>query len=127
NIPCNPSPHQAYVANTSTGNQGWQGELGAVFTVNNPAGIIVNQLGAFDHQGNGITGTQSGGIRVAIFNKNTHAIVPGLDAIIIGGADSYAGNHRMKNITPVNLSQGDYVVVAKGYYAGELDGNAGVG
>lgn len=38
------------------------------FTVNDPNGIVVKQLGAFDHQGNG-TGTQSDGVRVAIFNK----------------------------------------------------------
>ncbi|MEJ7675913.1 MAG: hypothetical protein WKF59_25240 [Chitinophagaceae bacterium] len=34
---------------------------------NDANGIIVDLPGAFDHQGNGITGTQSGGIRVAIF------------------------------------------------------------
>ncbi len=89
--------HQAYIATTTTGNQNFGGELGLEFKVNNAAGIIINQLGAFDHQANGITGTQSGGIRVAIFNKTTKTIVPGLDAIIIGSADSYSGNHRMKN------------------------------
>src|SRR5207302_7626123 len=52
---------------------------------------------------------------------------PGLDAIITGNADDYAGNHRMKNITPVNLMPGDYVVVAKGYNASELNGNSGIG
>jgi hypothetical protein len=95
------------------------------FKVNRASGIVVKQLGAFDHQGNGITGTQSGGIRVAVFNKATQSIVPGLDAIIIGNADRYTGNHRMKDITPVTLMPGDYVIVSKGYNAAELNGNSG--
>jgi parallel beta-helix repeat protein len=112
--------HQAYIAPITTGNDSWQGELGMEFRVNNSSGILIKQLGAFDHQGNGITGTQSGGVRVAIYNKATRTIVPGLDAVIIGNADAYMGNHRMKNITPVTLLPGNYVVVAKGYHAGEL-------
>src|ERR1051325_856538 len=105
------------------GNQDFFGELGLEFRVNAPAGIIIKQLGAFDHQGNGITATINGGIRVAVFNKATQTIVPGLDAIIIGNADHYTGNHRMKDITPVTLMPGNYAVVAKGYNANELNGN----
>jgi hypothetical protein len=117
------SNHQAYSSPLTTGNQGWQGEMGMEFSVNNPAGIVVKQLGAFDHQGNGITGTQGGGVRVVVFNKATHTIVTGLDVIISGNADGYTGNYRMKNITPVTLLQGNYVIVAKGYNANELNGN----
>ena len=127
---CNSTPtstHQAYIATTTTGTQNFGGELGLEFKVNNASGITISQLGAFDHQGNGITGTQSGGIRVAIFNKATQTIVPGLDAIIIGNADSYSGNYRMKNITPVTIMPGDYLVVTKGYNANELNGNSGGG
>jgi hypothetical protein len=97
--------------------------LGLEFKVNNAAGITISQLGAFDHQGNGITGSLNGGVRVAIFNKVTRTIVPGLDATIIGNADAYSGNHRMKNISPVTLMPGDYVLVAKGYNSTELNGN----
>jgi hypothetical protein len=118
---------QAYIATTTTGVQNFGGELGMEFRVSNASGIVVNQLGAFDHQGNGITGTQSGGIRVAIFNQATKTIVPGLDAIIIGNADAYSGNHRMKNVPAVTLMPGDYMIVAKGYNANELNGNSGVG
>jgi Secretion system C-terminal sorting domain len=95
------------------------------FIVNNPNGIIVKQLGAFDDNGNGIAGLQpGGGVRVAIFNRSTHTIVPGLDVTIVGNADHYTGNHRMKDITPVILPPGDYVIVAKGYHAGERNGNS---
>jgi Cadherin-like beta sandwich domain/Secretion system C-terminal sorting domain len=125
---CESSPAQAYTANTQTGNQSHKGELGLEFTVNNAAGIIIKQLGAFDDGGDGINGLQpGGGVRVAIFNKATHAIVPGLDVTVIGLADAYAGNHRMKNITPVSLPPGEYVIVAKGYYSGEKNGNVGLG
>ncbi len=123
------TPHQPFVANSSTGNQNFQGELGMDFRVNAASGIVINQLGAFDHQGNGITGTQPDGngnfgIRVAIFSKATQAIVPGLSAVIVGNGDSYSGNYRYKNIPAVNLPQGDYIVIAKGYNANELEGNS---
>jgi hypothetical protein len=121
------SNHVAYAASTSNGSQSFGGELGMEFTVNNPNGITVDQLGAFDHQGNGISGTQNGGVRVAIFNKATRTIVPGLDATIVGFADEFVSNHRMKNITSVTLLPGTYVVVAKGYNTTELNGNASLG
>ncbi len=139
NISCN-SPasgsggasHQAYVANSSTGNQVFQGELGMDFRVNAANGIVITQLGAFDHQGNGIIGTQPDGnggfgIRVAIFNKATQAIVPGLSTVITGGGDVYSGYYRYKNIPAVTLPKGDYIVIAKGYNAAELEGNSQVG
>jgi hypothetical protein len=119
--------YQAYKVGTSNGNQAYQGELGLEFKVNNA--IVVKQLGAFDHQANGITGTQGpnhNSIRVAIFNKTTLALVAGLDELINGNADEYTGNYRMKNVTPVTLPQGTYVIVAKGYNANELNGNRNV-
>ncbi|TDH18484.1 hypothetical protein EXU57_23075 [Segetibacter sp. 3557_3] len=119
--------HQAYIAGTNSGNQDFYGELGLEFTVNAADGIIINQLGAFDDQGNGISGTQNGGIRVAVFNKSTHLPVPGLDVIVSGNADSYRLNYRFKNITPVSLPQGTYVIVAKGYNLYEKNGNADYG
>jgi hypothetical protein len=124
--PASAGNFQAYNVGTSTGNQAWQGELGLEFKVNNPLGIIIKQLGAFDHQGNGITGTQGVGnnsVHVAIFNKATQTIVAGLDVFINGNADAYTGNHRMKDITPVTLSPGNYVLVAKGYSSIEQNGN----
>jgi hypothetical protein len=119
---------QAYNVGTSTGNQGWQGELGLVFRVNNPQGIIVKQLGAFDHLGNGISGGQgnNNSIRVAIYNAVTHNIVPGLDEFITGSGDTYTGNHRMKNVVPVTLPPGMYAIVAKGYNATEQNGNRNI-
>jgi hypothetical protein len=119
--------HQAYATTTVTGVQNYGGELGMTFRVNNSQGITLSQLGAFDHMGNGITGTQNGGIRVAIFNKATQSIIPGMDAIITGNADGYAGNYRMKNISPRTLLPGDYLVVAKGYNQNELNGNTNLG
>ena len=115
--------HQSHSSTATLGNQSFDGELGMEFTVNDAKGIKVNQLGAFDHAGNGIYGSQNGGVRVAIFNKATQLIVPGLDAIVIGYADGLSGNHRMKNVAPVTLMPGDYVVVAKGYNKDELNGN----
>ena len=116
--------HQAYVATTNQGTQNHTGELGMEFRVNEVSGIVVSQLGAFDHQGDGIKG---GGIRVAIFDKSTRQVVPGLSVTIIGSTDPYVNNYRFKNVTPVTLAPGDYVVVAKGYNAAELNGNSYTG
>jgi hypothetical protein len=115
--------HQAFTSATNKGNQAFGGELGLFFNVNSPGGIIINQLGAFDHDGNGILGSENGGVRVAIFNRATKSIVPGLDVNISGFADGYIGNHQMKNITPVTLMPGEYLVVAKGYNKDELNYN----
>lgn len=117
--------HQAYATSVTTGVQNFGGELGMVFRVNTP--ITINSLGAFDDKGNGITGAVSGGIRVAIFNKATKAIVPGLDAIVTGQGDGYSLGYRFKAIAPVNLPLGEYVIVAKGYNQNELNGNSGMG
>jgi hypothetical protein len=65
-------------------------------------------------------------VRVAIFNRATQAIVPGLDVIISGSADPLVSNHRMRSIPAVTLMPGNYVIVAKGYNAGEMNGNAGI-
>ncbi|TDH18266.1 T9SS type A sorting domain-containing protein [Segetibacter sp. 3557_3] len=120
----NQSKYQAYMSSTSTGNQEFLGELGLEFAVNS-SGIIISQLGAFDHQGNGVKGTQNGGVRVAIFDKQSRSIVLGLDTIVVGNADSYSSNYRFTNITPVFLPEGEYVVVAKGYNQNEKNGNIG--
>jgi lysophospholipase L1-like esterase len=113
---------QAYTAPTSIGNYVFLGELAMEFKVQASGGIVIKQLGAFDHLGDGISGTQNGGVRVAIFYQGTQTIVPGLDVTISGSADPLIGNHRMRTITPVTLPVGDYVIVAKGYNNSELYG-----
>ncbi|OYU56650.1 MAG: hypothetical protein CFE25_05335 [Chitinophagaceae bacterium BSSC1] len=117
----------AYTGATPNGIQNWGGTLGMDFNVVNPTGIVISQLGAFDHGQNGIVGTQAGGsIRVAVFNRNTQTIVPGLDVFIAGSSDPLVNFHRMRNITPITLPVGNYSIVALGYNGSELNGNSGV-
>jgi hypothetical protein len=117
----------AYTGATPNGIQNWGGTLGMDFNVVNPTGIVISQLGAFDHGQNGIIGTQAGGsIRVAVFNRNTQSIVPGLDVYIAGSNDPLVSFHRMRNVTPVTLPVGNYSIVALGYNGSELNGNSGV-
>jgi hypothetical protein len=117
----------AYTGATPNGIQNWGGTLGMDFNVVNPTGIVISQLGAFDHGQNGIVGTQAGGsIRVAVFNRNTQTIVPGLDVYIAGSSDPLVNFHRMRNVTPVTLPVGNYSIVALGYNGSELNGNSGV-
>jgi hypothetical protein len=85
------------------------------FKVNSASGIVIDKLGAFDDQGNGITGNQSGGVRVAIFNEATQAIVPGLDVTISGTSDPLVNSYRMHSVAPVSLAPGNYVIITKGY------------
>jgi hypothetical protein len=120
--------HYALQSSTNTGVQNYSGELGMDFNVTNAQGIIVTQLGTFDHLGNGINGnTPNGSIRVAVFNRNTKLIVAGLDVLIAGLADGLVAGNRVRNIAPVVLPVGQYTIVAKGYNQNELAGNNGQG
>lgn len=122
NIGASSGQYQAYKTSSSVGNQSWQGELGMDFNVINP--ITINALGAFDDGSGGIAGTQSGGVRVAIFNRNTQLIVTGLDVNISGSSDPLVSNHRIRSISPVTLPAGQYTIVAKGYSNIERNGNS---
>ncbi|TDH18059.1 hypothetical protein EXU57_24365, partial [Segetibacter sp. 3557_3] len=117
---------QSFSSTSSAGNQDFYGELGLKFTVG-AAGLVITQLGAFDDVGNGIIGTQHGGVRVAIYNQSTKKIVDGLDVIVAGNADGFSGNYRFKHIKPVTVAPGDYLIVAKGYNLYEKNGNAEYG
>ncbi|WP_207495292.1 T9SS type A sorting domain-containing protein [Aridibaculum aurantiacum] len=119
------TPRRPIVSPSNQGNQAFTGELGTPFRVNG-AGIMINQLGAFDHLGDGINGTQNGGVRVAIFNANTRSIVQGLDVIVSGNGENFINNFRFVRVNPVMLPMGDYVVVAKGYSSNEMNGNAAI-
>ncbi len=114
--------HQAYQTSSAYGNQAYWGELAMDFTVLQP--ILISELGAFDHASDGIFGLQAGGVRVAIFDRTTQTIVPGLDVIISGAGDPLVANHRMREIATVVLDPGYYRIVAKGYHGGELNGNS---
>lgn len=111
----------AYSGASTTGNQSWTGPLGMDFDVVQPGGISITGLGAFDDMGNGINGI----IEVAIFDRSTGNIVPGLYTTITGSGDLLLQSHRIVNMAPVLLPVGEYSVVAKGYSSIELNGNSG--
>lgn len=114
---------QAHISNETSGNQAWQGTLGKDFTVNRE--ITVFSLGAFDDNQDGITGQYNGNhIRVAIMDRNTQTVIPGLDVEISGSGFVLAGGHRFVQVAPVTLPPGEYSVVAQGYHAGEQNGNS---
>ena len=109
---------------SSLTNQGWQNfpnELGLDFNL--LSSLAINSLGAFDHNSDGINGGVNGGVRVAIFNRDTQTIVPNLDVTISGSDDPLVNNYRVRSIAPVILEAGQYSVVAKGYGPDELNGN----
>jgi hypothetical protein len=110
----------AYSSSTSqTGNETWTGSLGLTFTVN--SAILVSALGAFvDNQAPVPAGTT---IQVAIFSQTTElAVTPVLS--FTGSANPLTGDYQIQNLTtPALLAPGNYVVVAFGYGAAELNGN----
>lgn len=110
---------QAYSATISAGNQPYTERLGMVFTVNSP--IMVNELGAFDSNQDGLQSA----IEVGIIR--TDGTVMAGPVTLSGSSDPLSGNHRMRSIPTVILQPGDYVIVAVGYSNVEMNGNINFG
>lgn len=115
----------------TAGNQDFGGSLGSDFIVHSP--IEITQLGAFDHNGDGIGG---GDIGVAIFERNdggtpldfaddTGGAI--LAQTTFSSADSgiLMGSYRFKDISTVTLVPGSYTMAGWGYGAGDSNGNDG--
>ncbi|NNF01497.1 MAG: HYR domain-containing protein, partial [Bacteroidia bacterium] len=113
----------AFTTDTTLGSQSYTGLLSNDFSVVDPNGVLITQLGAFDHNLDGISDT----IRVAIFDLNTSSMVAGTDVKISGSLDALTGNHRMRNIDPVLLPPGNYTVVASGFGPIDKNGNFNTG
>ena len=120
NLGVNDYTSLAYQTSTSQGIQSHQGALGMEFDLSSP--ITINTLGAYDHNSDGIAGT----IQVGIFDRNTQTVVAGLETSISGSNDPLIDNHRVRSITPVVLQPGNYMMVAKGFNAVDLNGNLGI-
>ena len=110
---------QAYSGTISAGNQPYTERLGMVFTVNSP--IMVNELGAFDSNQDGLQSA----IEVGIIR--TDGTVMAGPVTLSGSSDPLSGNHRMRSIPTVILQPGDYVIVAVGYSNVEMNGNINFG
>ena len=109
----------AYSSTLQAGNQGWPGNMGLDFDVNNPITILA--LGAFDNNGDGF----SGSVRVAIFNRDTSALAtPAVTFTGTGGA--LIKSDRFQNLSPaVTLPPGHYSIVAVGFSNTDLNANLG--
>lgn len=103
----------------AVGDQAWTGSLGMRFTVNSP--IVVNQLGAYDSDQNGLTGT----ITVGIVNSAGAVVVPAIT--MTGSSDPLSGLFRMRPVPPVTLTPGQYTVIAFGFSGTDLNGNSNTG
>ncbi|QOV91687.1 hypothetical protein [Humisphaera borealis] len=87
--------------------------------------LVVNSLGAFDDNADGLQRT----IRVAIYNITTPTI-PVVVSDITTFTSELAPNSNFRYLTtftPITLTTGVYRIVAFGYGAGELAGDTGVG
>ncbi len=113
---CTPFDGATSNASAGTGNQDWAGRLGLRFTANSL--INITRLGAYDSGANGFTGT----ITVGIVNSSGTVVVPAIS--MTGSSDLLVGNFRMRNISPVVLSPGQYTVVSYGYSASDPNYNS---
>ena len=119
-----------------SGNQGFGGELGMDFTVNEFP-IQITSLGIFDSGQDGILGAGTS-IHVEIWSRNDNG-TPGNPfddsaGVPLGsstftpessGALAAGTGNRFKAITPINLPTGSYTVVAGGFNGDDLLGNSG--
>jgi hypothetical protein len=115
----------AYIAYNNvagSGNQAFGGNLGLNFTVNSP-GIVVTNLGAFNARGTNwgpmttitvgiFTSTGTTPIVSATFNANEHG-----EPLLGDTADLFL------IVTPTFLAPGNYIVVAVGFNATDMNGN----
>jgi hypothetical protein len=108
----------AYDVPVQPGNQNWQGNLGLDFNVNAGHPIIVSNLGVFDSNGDGFTGT----VNVAIFDRNTTAQV-GPTATFAGTTGTLLNGNRFLAVTPFVLPPGNYSVVTVGFSNTDPSGN----
>jgi len=115
----------AYDTSVQPGNQGWPGNLGLDFDVNQA--VVILKVGAFDSNGDGFAGS----VQVAIFNRDTQlAVTPTVtfSGTTVATAGALINGNRFLNLpSPVILPPGHYSVVAVGYSSSDLNGNANVG
>jgi len=98
------------------------GSIGEDFAVGGTP-IVINSLGAFDDNEDGLNGT----IRVAIFNTSAPAapiVVADITTANSGLAPGSAFRY-LTTFTPVTLTTGVYRIVAFGYGQGDLAGDIG--
>jgi hypothetical protein len=109
------------VANTA-GNQSYTGRLGMDFTVNSDINVL--SLGAFDDNGDGISGT----LITEIWSRSGNSAVAQLATLAFSNADqgTLVGGSRFKDLsTTLLLTAGDYTVVSYGYNGSDQNGNNG--
>lgn len=97
-----------------SGNQAWGGTLGLDFEV--LGSITVDQLGAFDSGGDGV----SGSLHSAIFDMNGTAVTP---LATFAGTAGTGAPYLMQSIAPVTLGAGRYQLASWGYGAADLNYN----
>lgn len=110
----------AYDSGLLPGNQAWTGNLGLDFDVGS-RDIIVTNLGVFDNFGNGFQGS----VTVGIFDRDSGVQVSP-SVTIFGTGGTLVNGDRFVSISPVRLpAGGHFSVVAVGFSATDLNGNAG--
>lgn len=133
-----PSPGSTFSAlsrpTAVAGGQAYGGGLGIDFIVNG-AGAVINSLGAFDSNGDGILNS---GITTQLWQRNNggtpddptddSGTLITEDTFSAANPGSLEGSYRFKPIAGgLTLAAGDYSIVSFGYDAAEMNGNITLG
>jgi hypothetical protein len=126
--------------NVTTGNQIWTGALSFAFQVNSP--IVVNALGLFDHNGDGLKysptappfyveirqitnlGSCPSGTPCTFSAAGTTLAGLPTVATLVSGVSPLVGNARWQAVPLTTLTPGYYMLTAVGYNLNELNYNA---
>ena len=120
----------AIEATLTAGNQEFGGSLGLDFVVNSP--IAISQIGAFDHEGDGMNRDISVGIFVRddggtpddFADDSAVGAILGVTTFTAADPGALEGSYRFKP-ADLTLDPGAYTLTGWGYGAGELNGNDG--
>ncbi len=111
-----------HTANATTGNQSWSG-IGWTFNVTAP--ITVADLGIYDSGADGITGGAT--LTTVLFDAGQNVIASMSFTAANPGTFDAASNYLFKSISPLDLSAGQYTIVAYGWDAANPERNSNVG
>lgn len=115
------SPIVAYSDPTGVGNQAFPGLLGMDFKVNDPSGINVYSVGAFDSGQNGFAKS----LTLSFYNLANTSTPVLTTSIPTGTGGTVIGGDRFYSLAvPLFLAPGSYSIVAQGFSDSDPNGNS---
>lgn len=124
-LAANAQTHTALTSTRVNGNQNdYPYVLGMDFNVNAGQSILITALGAFDSGQDGFVHD----MQVGIYDRNTQTLIPGAFVTLSGTNQVLEGESRFQTLSSaINLTAGNYSIVAFGFGTDDPFGNARFG